>query len=49
MHFLGIGIVELALAEFAVEADDFAEFVFHLFDVLHANRRYLGLLQLEDR
>jgi len=37
VHDLGVGIVELALAQLAVEADDCSYLVPHLFDVLMAH------------
>ena len=47
VHLLGIGIVELALAQLAVEADDLAEFVLHLLNVFHTDRCHFRLLQLK--
>ena len=44
VHQLGVGVVELALAQLAVEAHHLVELVLHLFDVLvtynNLSRRY---------
>ena len=47
MHFLGVGVVEFALAEFAIETDHFAQLILDFLDIVHADRRHLGLLKLK--